>query len=174
MIPGDSLPSACGGGHQATTGRQRGATAVEFALVFPMLFVVFYSVVVYSYLFVLQENISFAAQESAAAAHRVNPVGNPDFDGNVTTQVQERAAEVLAWLPESQRSRVLNAAACAGGESNESGVEVCVDGATNVVTVNLRFNVDGLFPVLRMPLLGELPPMPDMLVGSGTALVGET
>lgn len=155
-------------------GQQRGATAVEFALVFPMLFVLFYSVVVYSYLFVLQESISFAAQESAAAAHRVNPIGNTDFDTTVTTQVRERAAEVLAWLPETQQNRVLGSASCAGGNSTESGIEVCINGATNVVTVNLRFNVDGLFPVMRMPLLGELPPMPDLLVGSGTALVGDT
>lgn len=153
---------------------QHGATAVEFALVFPMLFVLFYSIVVYSYLFVLQESLSFAAQESAAAAHRVNPVGNPDFDANVTQQVRNRAAEVLEWLPASQQARVLGAAACAGGGSTQSGVEVCIDGATNVVSVNLRFEVNGLFPVLRMPLLGELPPMPEQLIGTGTALVGDT
>lgn len=153
---------------------QQGATAVEFALVFPMLFVLFYSMVVYSYLFVLQESISFAAQEAAAAAHRVNPIGNTDFDSTVTTQVRNRATEVLQWLPAAQQSRVLGAATCAGGSSTENGIEVCINGATNVVSVNLRFNVDGLFPVLSMPLLGELPPMPSQLVGSGTALVGDT
>jgi Flp pilus assembly protein TadG len=154
---------------------QTGATAVEFALVFPMLFVLFYSVVVYSYLFVLQESISFAAQESAAAAHRVDPVANEDFDGSVRTQVRARAAEVLDWLPASQKARVLGDAACAGGGGEAStGIEVCVNDATNVVRVSLRFDVDGLFPVIRMPLIGELPPMPQFLVGSGTALVGES
>ncbi len=174
MLTLDSaLSGRAGGGHNVAR-HQSGATAVEFALVFPMLFILFYSVVVYSYLFVLQESISFAAQESAAAAHRVNPVGNPDFDTSVAQQVRARAAEVLDWLPSAQKSRVLGEAACAGGESSSSGVEVCVDGATNVVQVKLRFDVDGLFPVLSMPLIGQLPPMPPQLVGSGSALVGET
>ncbi len=147
---------------------------MEFALVFPMLFVMFYSMVVYSYLFVLQESISFAAQESAAAAHRVNPIGNTTFDTTVAAQVRARAQEVLQWLPEAQQDRILGEAACAGGNSTESGIEVCVDSGTNVVEVNLRFNVDGLFPVISMPLLGTLPPMPAQLVASGSALVGDT
>lgn len=155
--------------------RQSGATAVEFALVFPMLFILFYSVVIYSYLFVLQESVSYAAQESAAAAHRVNPVGNENFDETVIQQVRARAAAVLDWLPDSQKARVLGAVACSGGEGGGgAGVEVCIDNATDVVQVNVRFDVLGLFPVLSMPLIGELPPLPDVLTGSGTALVGDT
>ena len=153
---------------------QRGATAVEFALVFPMLFILFYSVVIYSYLFVLQESVSYAAQEAAAAAHRVDPVGNGNFDETVGTQVRARAAQVLDWLPDSQKARVLGTTACSGGGNAGSGIEVCIDNATDVVTVNVRFDVEGLFPVLSMPLIGELPPMPDQLRGSGTALVGDT
>lgn len=165
------LPGRLSNGRRAA--RQRGATAVEFALIFPVLFVLLYSAVVYSYLFVLQESISFAAQESAAAAHRVNPVGNPTFDATVAAEVRARAAEVLSWLPASQQARVLQDVPCSGGGGAASGVEVCIDNATQVVSVNLRFDVNGLFPVISMPLLGQLPPMPNQLLGSGSALVGE-
>lgn len=160
---------------------QRGATAIEFALVFPLLFILFYSMVVYSYLFVLQESITYAAQEAAAAAHRVNPVGNENFNSDVATQVSGRLPQALAWLSTSQRSHLgVNSPAvvevsCSTQPPPEEqiGTVVRVCEATNVVTVTARFRVEGIFPKLDFPLLGSLPPMPTTLVGSGTALVGE-
>ena len=55
--------------------RQLGGAAVEFAFVFPFLFFLMYGVLVYSYLFVLQESINFAAQEAAEAAVKVDESG---------------------------------------------------------------------------------------------------
>src|SRR5258708_37699419 len=52
---------------------QRGAAAVEFAFVFPVLFLLIYGVIVYSYIFVLQESINYAAQQAAEAAVAVEP-----------------------------------------------------------------------------------------------------
>ncbi len=48
--------------------RQRGATAVEFALVFPVFFTVMYAIVTYSVIFVAQQNLTLASEEGARAA----------------------------------------------------------------------------------------------------------
>ncbi len=153
---------------------QQGATAVEFALVFPLLFILFYSVVVYAYLFVLQESISFAAQEAAAAAHRVDPVATADFDQSVEDRVCPRLREALAWLTAGQQATLgVNVCGRTALGADQGGTYIQIT-PNHVVTVTSRLQVGNLFPTLSMPLIGSLPPMPDLLIGTGTALVGET
>ncbi|WP_240324498.1 TadE/TadG family type IV pilus assembly protein [Trinickia diaoshuihuensis] len=48
--------------------RCSGTAAVEFALVFPLLFLVLYGIVTYSVLFVAEQNLTLAAEEGARAA----------------------------------------------------------------------------------------------------------
>ena len=48
--------------------RCSGSAAVEFALVFPLLFLVLYGIVTYSVLFVAEQNLTLAAEEGARAA----------------------------------------------------------------------------------------------------------
>jgi hypothetical protein len=50
--------------------RQRGNTAIEFAIVFPLFFFVFYGIVTYSLIFVAQQSLTLAAEEGARAALR--------------------------------------------------------------------------------------------------------
>lgn len=47
---------------------QRGATAVEFALVFPLFFTIFYTIVTFSLIFVAQQSLTLATAEGARAA----------------------------------------------------------------------------------------------------------
>ncbi|WP_345813768.1 TadE family protein [Paraburkholderia sp. PREW-6R] len=48
--------------------RQTGSTAIEFALIFPLFFVIVYSIVTFSLLMVAQQNLTLAAEEGARAA----------------------------------------------------------------------------------------------------------
>ena len=159
--------------------KQRGATAIEFALVFPMLFVLFYSVIVYSYIFVLQESISYAAQEAAAAAHQVNPEGMEQsaFDLKVKENVCPRLLEALAWLSADQQtsmgisSETCVTSAVPTGSEGQGGTFVQISNE-DVVTVTARLKVDGIFPSISFPVIGAVPPLPKFLLGSGTAFVG--
>jgi Flp pilus assembly protein TadG len=54
--------------HSRHRSQQRGATAVEFALVFPLFFTVLYAIVTYSLIFVAQQNLTLASEEGARAA----------------------------------------------------------------------------------------------------------
>nr|WP_057924332.1 TadE/TadG family type IV pilus assembly protein [Burkholderia ambifaria] len=48
--------------------RQRGVAAIEFAFVFPLFFLIFYAIVTFGMIFVIQQNLTFAASEGARAA----------------------------------------------------------------------------------------------------------
>ncbi|SAL79057.1 TadE family protein [Caballeronia peredens] len=47
-----------------------GATAVEFAIVFPLFFLVLYAIVTYSLIFVAQQSLTLSAEEGARTALR--------------------------------------------------------------------------------------------------------
>lgn len=55
---------------RAAARRQHGVAALEFVLVFPVFFIIFYSIVTYGLIMVAQQSISLAASEGARAAMR--------------------------------------------------------------------------------------------------------
>ena len=48
--------------------RERGTAAVEFAMIFPLFFMILYGIVTFSLIFVAQQNLTLAAEEGARAA----------------------------------------------------------------------------------------------------------
>lgn len=152
--------------------RQSGAAATEFAFVFPLLFLLIYGTVVYSYLFVLKESITYAAQAAAEAAVAVDlNQTTANRQAAIIAVARQKAVLTLNWLPQSQRQRVLG---------DDSGSKVTVNfGAADVAglqTVNVALIFDvatgtPLFPVLNLPLVGEIPPLPDTLAVNAVALI---
>ncbi len=153
--------------------RQSGAAAVEFAFVFPILFMLMYGTVVYSYVFVLQQSLHYAVQEAAEAAVKVDP-GAPGADSLRESNARAAATRALSWMPPSQRVRVV-------GDSGERvGVTLCGAGSANcppdsdAITVTLNFDMfdpSPLFPVLNIFIVGSVPPLPERLTASATARV---
>ena len=147
---------------------------VEFAFVFPLLFLLIYGVVVYAYTFVVQESISFAAQQAAEAAVAVDPRAD-NVDALRDAKIRAMAVSVLNWLPPSQKDRVTGSNGervsiqhCAAG-----GAGVC-PGDTEGVVVRLTFDMNlptPLFPVIDMPLVGSVPPLPEQLTAQAVARV---
>jgi Flp pilus assembly protein TadG len=143
---------------------QGGAAAVEFAILLPLLLLMVYGIIVYSYLFVVQEAITFAAQEAAEAAVKVDPAQDPaDYDAAVKAEVVATATRVLDFLPVAQRERVLGS----DGSKVQVTIESSPTGIGGVVTVRLSFAFAGMFPVLSLPGLGAVPPMPSTLEARG-------
>ena len=145
---------------------QRGASAVEFAFVFPVLFLLVYGVIVYSYVYVLQQSLTYSAQQSAEAAVAVNPLPSGDFNARVAQRVRAVAVQSFAWLPADQRLRVLGAS----GEKVQVAFET-IDSDESVVKVTLEFDVPGLFPALELPLVGAVPPLPNRLRAQAIARI---
>lgn len=153
--------------------RIRGAVAVEFAFIFPILFLLVYGTIVYAYVFVLQQSITHAAQEAAEAAVAIVP-GRENTNTLREAAVRSTAVAALSWLPQSQRQRVL------GDSGSAVLVQPCPAGAENCpsdsegLRVTLKFNLKTptmLFPVINLYLVGEIPPLPDTLTASAVVRI---
>ena len=89
--------------------RQRGASAIEFALVFPFLLLILLALLVWSTHFVVQGALSYAAQEGAREALRVNPVAFTDqaeYEHKVLEVVRDEVDRALETLPANWASKV--------------------------------------------------------------------
>ncbi|MBR8312076.1 pilus assembly protein [Burkholderia dolosa] len=72
---------------------QRGATAVEFAIVFPLFFTVFYAILSFGMIFLIQQSLAAAASEGA----RAGLTYAPSLAARMTN-AQTAAQNVLGWL----------------------------------------------------------------------------
>ena len=144
---------------------QSGASAIEFALVFPLLVALIYGGLVYSYVFLLQQAINFAAQQGVQAALAVVPTSNGANDSSKRMQNADLVAKsTLNWLPAAQLTRVTTSAA--GSCTVPSGTS----GFTYQVSFDLSGS-GGLFPsIAALPFgLGTIPPLPSNLVACAVA-----
>ncbi|VWC76062.1 pilus assembly protein TadE [Burkholderia lata] len=73
--------------------RQRGATAVEFAIIFPLFFMIFYAILSFGMIFVIQQSLTLAASEGARAGLNYAP----NLAARVTNATTT-AQNVLGWL----------------------------------------------------------------------------
>lgn len=139
--------------------QQSGSALVEFAFIFPILFLLMYGIVVYGYVFFLNQSVNFAAQQGAEAAVAVDPDAD-DFEALRQERVVEAVNDTLQWLPGTQRTRVL---VCNG---SSCPVE------DDMITVEVIFQLatpSWLFPAVTMPGIGSVPPMPTQLRATAAA-----
>lgn len=157
-----------------TTPRaQTGAAMVEFAFVFPLLFFLVYGCVVYGYIFMLQEALTFTAQQAASSALAVAPQSTA---GAANTQMialaQSTATQSLSWLG-GQATRVTTTPTIC----SVSGGASCPADGTDAIVVRMVFNVKQptpLFPVISFGGamgLGSVPPLPTQLVAQATVRI---
>ncbi|MBN3807335.1 pilus assembly protein [Paraburkholderia sp. Ac-20336] len=133
---------------------QRGATAVEFGLVFPLFFLILYAIVTYSVIFVAQQNLTLAASEGARAA--LNWQTNVSMATALTNRGNAACAAaklVVQPLVSAMQCAATNASC---GTSN----------AMTCITVSLTYNYKSNPLLPALPLLGLA--MPTMLSGSAT------
>ncbi|WP_341917206.1 TadE/TadG family type IV pilus assembly protein [Hydrocarboniphaga effusa] len=162
--------------------RQGGASAIEFALVLPLLLALSYAVVAYSYTYIVFESINYAAQQGAEAAVSVDPSLAEDgngggYSGNVTTIVRNTVAGALGWMPESQRTMSIGANGsnvllvfCSPGGGGGPGCPQQNTGGSPLV-VRINFPITSIFPVLTLPGVGTIPPLPATISGVGVAVL---
>ncbi|TCW87176.1 pilus assembly protein TadE [Burkholderia sp. SRS-46] len=138
---------------------QRGATAVEFALVFPLFFLIFYAIVSFGLIFAVQQNLTLAATEGARAA--LNYI--PESSGLNTQALQDRAKaaqstaqNLTRWLPNVQVPLPPS------GSCSYDGTMYCV-----TVTVTYPYSQYPLVPSL--PLLSLV--MPNALTSTATVQI---
>ncbi len=142
--------------------RQRGAAAIEFALLFILFFALFYAIVAYSLAMLLMQGLTQAAEEGVRAAIAVNPLAYANdaaYEAAVKSTAQGRAAAALSWLPAKAKQEVI--------DGNQ--ISAVLAGSVVSVTVTYpNYATNGLVPTLKLPLIGAVPRVPTNLVGSAS------
>ncbi|MBI5041311.1 MAG: pilus assembly protein [Gammaproteobacteria bacterium] len=146
-----------GGIIKGAPAHQRGAAAIEFALIFIPMFALFYALVSYGLIMALLQGMTLAAEEGARVAVAVDrsayadtPAGTDEYMNVVTPRVRNQVGLSLAWLPDTLKARVL-------GDGNVQ-VGVVLNGAVLEVTVRYPNYADTpLIPTLVLPGIGPVP-----------------
>jgi Flp pilus assembly protein TadG len=145
---------------------ERGASAIEFAIVFPLFFGLIYIMVSYGLLFSLQHSITEAAKESARSAVACDPADRTaaQHEQCVTDRARATAAAALDWLPADLRTRIL------GASNANVDVTFATQSGVKRVTVLVElpnYDSDPILPTISMPwpFSGAIPPLPSRLAG---------
>jgi Flp pilus assembly protein TadG len=140
---------------------RRGSAAVEFAIVFPLFFLILYAIITYSMLFLAQEGLAAAAEEGARAALVwQNAAG---VDAALQARAQQacnRAASFVEWLPVAPTCTNTISMAPAGCDNNPE--MDCIQ-----VTLTYAYGTNPLVPLL--PLLSRA--IPQSVVGQATVQI---
>ncbi|WP_372749942.1 TadE/TadG family type IV pilus assembly protein [Litorivivens sp.] len=146
---------------------QRGASAIEFSLIFPVFMALIYAIVTYSMVFMLIQSFTYASEDALRAAIAVDCQGlttQQCIDDRITPAVRTQVVSTLDWLPASVKSEVLGA----------SGEKVVVNCVSDTCTVEVRYNnydSNPLIPAITLPTIGTIPRIPQHLVGRASLRV---
>ncbi|KIQ21853.1 pilus assembly protein TadG [Variovorax paradoxus] len=144
--------------------RERGVAAIEFALVFVLLFSVLYAVATFGAVFYTQQVVTRAAEEGARVASMVTaPVGN---DARVTDAVYGALANSLVVPASSNASVTTRRAWIAATVVVTAAPSGAGTSAAYVVTVSYPYSANRLLPT--MPLLDLSTWVPDQLRSRST------
>lgn len=125
---------------------QRGATAIEFALVFPMFFAIFYAIVTFSLIFVAQQSLTLATEEGARAAL------NYQVASSVSAAVTLRA-QAACNTATNMVAPMISSAKC-----TTAPTACAFDGTMQCIAVTLNYNYASSPLVPNLPLLNVILP----------------
>ncbi|MGF6723006.1 Flp pilus assembly protein TadG [Paraburkholderia sp. GAS41] len=134
--------------------RERGTAAVEFAMVFPLFFVILYGIITYSLIFVAQQNLTLAAEEGARAALNYQVASSVGNALAARTSAACTAAKGVVTSLISSTTCVSSSAPCS------------YDGTMDCVNVTLTYNYAGKPLVPTLPLASFV--LPASLVSNAT------
>jgi len=149
----------------ATPRRQRGVAAIEFALIFGVLFLGIYGLITFCGVFYVQQAISRAAEDGARAAQTFRsdtPVA--EVQANARTAIY-RSLALSMITPFSAGSLPSSKEAWLRANMADLPPEVNLSSAEIAVKVSYPYRANPLLPPL--PLTGSW--MPDRLLGKATA-----
>lgn len=156
---------------------QSGAAAVEFALAFPVVFLMLYGLITFGAVFYTQLAVSRAVADGARAVPQLLTLSAAEREAGVKDEIIESLASSpvappasngtlalrRAWLQANVRARIaVQDAACAGASG----------GSCTVITLSFPYgNGDGtrLLPAIGIPGIGGTETwMPDALTSAAT------
>jgi Flp pilus assembly protein TadG len=136
---------------------QKGAVAIEFALVFIIFFAVFYGLVSYSLPLVMMQSFNQATSEAVRRSVAVDP-NTPNYSTVVINTANATLTQQLSWI-----RPIFNLVV---------GVDTSVQySASGLLTVQVNYPVSKLnqvMPFLVLPGIGTVPNLPPYLTASSS------
>jgi len=135
--------------------KQKGAAAIEFALVFVIFFAVLYGVVSYSLPLLLMQSFNNATSEAVRRSMAVDPTA-ANYQGAVETLAKSVLSEKLSWVPSGVKGLVPDAK---------------FDLNTRILTASVTLPREGLssiMPVLKLGVI-TVPDLPPNLTAQSSA-----
>lgn len=136
---------------------QKGAVAIEFALVFIIFFAVFYGLVSYSLPMVMMQSFNQATSEAVRRSVAVDP-NTPNYSTVVLNTANATLTQQLSWIPP-----VFNLVVGVDTSSQYS--------ASGLLTVRVDYPVSKLnqvMPFLVLPVVGTVPSLPTYLTAQSS------
>ncbi|EPJ79676.1 MAG: TadE/TadG family type IV pilus assembly protein [Pseudomonas sp.] len=130
--------------------KQKGAAAIEFAIVFIIFFGVFYGLVTYSLPLLMMQSFNAATSEAVRRSVALSPTIN-NYDSLVTSQARTVLTTQLSWMP---------------GSLAFSPSDATVTYVAGLLTVRIDYpksKLTQVLPLLTLPFIGEVPRLPDNL-----------
>ncbi|MFJ4143501.1 TadE/TadG family type IV pilus assembly protein [Pseudomonas sp. NPDC089734] len=136
--------------NRSSPRKQKGAAAIEFAVVFVVFFAVFYGVVSYSLPLLMVQSFNAATSEAVRRSVALSPtVAN--YSTLVTSQAQSVLLAQLNWIPPALGF-------------SASDTSVSYTGGVLTVSINYpKSKLTRILPVLTLPGIGEVPNLPTNL-----------
>jgi Flp pilus assembly protein TadG len=136
--------------------RQKGAAAIEFAVVFVIFFAVFYGLVTYSLPLLMMQSFNNATAEAVRRGVAISPsVAN--YSSVVVSQANATLTSQLSWLPAAIAFNVATDAV------------VTFDGKVLKARINYpKSKLIQVMPVLTLPGIGDVPNLPTFLIAEAS------
>ncbi|MDX1755303.1 MAG: TadE/TadG family type IV pilus assembly protein [Marinobacter sp.] len=144
----------------AGSRRQRGAVALEFLMLFPLVVAMLYAAAAYSVLFYSKYQIQDAVDKAVASAMRVDrsSVSGDDLESAVTSLSGGTLAALIAQLPDAVASSVDDTATSCGMITS-SGVDLLQCS----IRVQVSSDENPIVSQWNFGFLGAFPPLPDSM-----------
>lgn len=146
---------------------QRGAVAIEFAVLFSIFFAVLYAIIAYSLPLLLLLTFKQVAADAARATVAVDPAVE-NYRDNLEAQV--RAEIEKSWIANTEWYTH-----CPPSDNESSGDDGYSKLAANgrTLTVCIRYTSDNyddnpIVPALTLPIIGQIPRLPQLIEGTST------
>jgi Flp pilus assembly protein TadG len=132
-------------------GKQKGAVAIEFAMVFIIFFAVFYGLVSYSVPLLMVQSFHQATAEAVRRSVALDP-SIPGYDAALIAQARSTLGEQLTWIPDAFNFN--------------PATDASVTYVGDLLTVRVDYSTDKLrqvIPFLVLPGVGSVPALPASL-----------
>jgi len=146
---------------------KRGVATIEFALVFSLLFFVFWGIVSYTFPLIVLQTMNRAVSEATRVAAEESPL-QTNFATIATAAASAELTQQLAWLPTGWRTPITQSV------TFEANPQCTLARPNCLLVIQLTYPnylSNPIVPSITLPGLGPVPRVPNNLIARASLLL---